>query len=251
MIGNRLSEIAEAAAERYLSVIFALRGAYDTALNAIDPLAPAINRQLHSTAFRVARAHLESEDAFAQEAVWEIAAQSVADALRDLGLGHVAQDVPEALSDHLSAVYEHVRSEIAVQLERDASAITQKHRKLGLQVKTYAAANGWSEAATLVHLRLAERTLKFYFRDRQGRKWPSQKYVRTVWRHALLALYNEVYLFTLAERGQTRAVVWHPDPNSRYAGEVIALDDEPSLPSYEDIKEDAFHPNSDAVLRAA
>lgn len=250
MITKRLSEIAEGAGERYLTVIFALRGSYDRALSANSPLAPQTNKLLSRDVFNISRMHLESEEKWLEELVWEVASQAITDALQALDLGNSSPDGMDALSDHLSAIWEHLRSEIAVQLERDASAIVQKHRKLGLQVKTQANATGWSESATLIHLRMSDRALKFYFQDRAGRKWPSQKYVRTVYRGTLLALYNEVYLFTLAERGQRRAMIWHSDPNHRYAGTLIALDDDPKLTTYESIKEDAFHPNSDAVVRA-
>lgn len=120
-----------------------------------------------------------------------------------------------------------------------------------LQASLHAASSGSKRQNSLIYLRAKEKgDPKFYFVDRINRRWPSQKYIRSIWRHHLLTAYNETYLFTLAEYGETTARVVHLDPNHRVHGLVLAIADEGNLLRYEDVRDEIFHPNADAIVTA-
>lgn len=244
---ERFSAVAQAAADRYLEMIYAFRAAYDGAVARHDALTPRAAEVLTGELYRIGRVHVATETQIIEREL----AQTVSDALRDVTSALAVtdtDDIEKAVSDALSASHEHLRREVSAQVERDITTTIKRYRDLGLAVEIETRASGWQRSAVIARRRLAQPTLRHYFKDRSGRRWPSQRFIRSAWRHAMLDLYNEVVMHELATRGETEAIVWHPDRNARAFGQIVSLTGEGV--AYEDIRDDVFHPNSDAILAA-
>jgi hypothetical protein len=84
----------------------------------------------------------------------------------------------------------------------------------------------------------------FMFYDRLGRQTPSARFVRGLWRMTLISAHNETVLEHIIAAGQSRAAVLHDVK----ATEIITIYDDPVLRSYVDVREELFHPNSNAYL---
>lgn len=245
MIVNEISALAEKAADRYLNVIFGFRGAYSKAISQQDPTTAKVLSEFSANLYDIARTYLNSEEDVINSVTAEIALLSASDALSAVGATESANDIVDALSAYLNAFKDYIRSEIAVQLERDIAAVRKKLRSIGLQAEILSGSTGISRKAAIIQLKLTDSgEFRFYFTDRQNRKWPSQKYVRTIWRQHLLSVYNEVYLYVLSKYGRKTAMVKHMDANSK--SHMVTF----NIVEYEAIKDEYFHPNANAVVSA-
>jgi len=240
---NIFSEHAEKAAERYLSVIFGLRGTYSRSFGYEDPTTPKAMKDFKENSYSVARTYLETETRIIKDMTEEIALWAITDALSALGATTPAEEYLTQLRDHLNGSGDYIRNEISIQLERDIASAAKKLKDLGL--RSYILQNRLriSKKASIVQLRLSDKgELRFYFVDRQNRKWPSQKFIRTIWRAHMLDIYNEVYLYVLASHGVDTFAVKHTDVASKVNGQIFDLEE------FEDIRDEIFHPNANAVV---
>ena len=118
-----------------------------------------------------------------------------------------------------------------------------------LQVTVASKSEGISLQTALAQYRIGNAAeLHFFFHDRRNQKWPSRKFIRAVWRHHLLTAFNEVTLLTLAEHGVTTARIEHINPKADSNGLLVAMNSSTELPTYAEIRNEIFHPNSDAIL---
>lgn len=242
-----LSEMGERASARYRTLILAFRGSYDAAVNLPDALSQAGINWLSGQLYAIAAVHLTSEhDILADESEW-VAWEAHRDASKHLGYD-VSSKLPDALSSALSASQTYIQREIATQLERDITQTLKHYRNLAMKVDMHHQATGGSRDKSLVSVKIGDEQPRHWFQDRAARRWPSQKFIRTLWRGTMHGLYNESYLYTLASFGETQAVIWHPDSSHKWYGEDIFLGDK--VPTYYEIRDDVFHPNSNAMPRA-
>ncbi len=241
---------ADLAAQRYLTTAGAFRGAFDSIVGSTS-LSALSRTNLRLALYDIARTYTESEAVLIADETERVASQSVADARKALGVVTDAPALSDALTEHLSGSGEHLRTEIAIQLERDIVTVEQRLQNMALRARLLRNATGISESAAAIKVRIGEKEdLKFFFRDRAGRRLPTQKYIRMLWRHHLLTTYNEVYLHEMAERGAETAYVVHIDPRHRWHGRKISLAADSDEPGYHDIADEVFHPNSEAIVSA-
>lgn len=248
MIQHEFSIAADAAAARYGTLVDGWRGLYAQTLNSPRFGTPRNLESLQNQAYELGRRFLEGEvrqiaTAFAgivREALRASFAQLSADA---------AQSEPEAVTDHSEAIADYLRTELAIQIERDIAFLRQSLQRVQLQVSLAARSQGIQpRAALLAYQMTSGGELTFFFHDRRNQKWPSRRFVRTLWRHNLLTLYNETVLLVLAEHGDTIALVEHANPDAEAHGMQIAMGSNSALPVYTDIRNEIFHPNSDAII---
>jgi hypothetical protein len=239
---------AEAASARYELLVGSWRAIYSHALN--GPTFGSVQQQaeVSSEAFRLARQFLQAELDHITRAFADIALEAQGVTQKQLDVT-VADTLSEAAQTHLSDAESYLFSELSVQVERDVNMLLEALKRAALQVRLSAKARGISPKAALIEYLLSSSLeLQFFFHDRGNQKWPSRKFVRSVWRHALLSAYNEVVLLTLADHRIDRAFVLHTDPASQFHGLEISVSTNSALPTYSEVRNEIFHPNSNAIL---
>lgn len=241
MLVGFLHQHAEEAAARYGTLLTAFRGLFASASS--DVWSMSRRRQVVDQAYAIGRDYLNDEIARIDDATFEIALRAREIAGNSLGASLTRPEHDPALSEHLSAFAGYLRDEIAAQVERDVVTLKRELQRIALETDRDARLRGISQENALARRRAGGIDPQFHFRDRGGRRLKSQKHIRTIWRHHLLTTYNEVMLFTLAEFGRRQARIEHPDPKHRYAGITFEIGDE-----YLALRDEVFHPNSEAVV---
>jgi hypothetical protein len=240
---------AEQAAQRYLVLVTALRGIHARAVTSPDLGSAKLANAIARDAYEVGRSFASGEEAIIAERTAATARNSRRETLLAIGATGTAETLPGRTSELLTSSQSELHSEIVVQIERDVTFLKRALRSAAMEVEIAAQAQGIARRAAQIQRQLrTPGELRFHFQDRTGRRWPSQKFVRVVWRQHLLDVHNQVVMATLAEHGLDRAMIRHPDPRHRYAGQVIGLVPGLGLPTYAEIREEAFHPNAEAVL---
>lgn len=251
MIQNTLNTEASAAADRYVLLVNGWRGVYSAAFHSSDVSAPRTISEAERQGYGLARTYLAGERAAIASATENIAANARRDALTHLGLGSSAT-LSERTSELLGASQSYLDTELAVQIERDVAFMKQTLRQAALAIHLEASTRGIPLKTAMVQYRISNSgELRFHFKDRQNRKWPSQKFVRSAWRQHLLGTYNDTYIATAAEHGNSLFQVEHPDAGHSAAGLQFTILNNTALPHYSEIKDKVFHPNSEALVRVA
>lgn len=244
----RMTSEAEAAAQRYGTLVESWRSLYQRALDAHDFGMPRVIARVEREAYELAHRFLADETAHIERATGQIALDAQGATFAELSVTD-ADEFTEAVSDHLSEAESYLNRELAIQIERDIAFLKLSLRRAMLQVSIAARAQRIATRTALIQYRIGNaQELHFFFHDRGNQKWPSRKFVRAVWRHHLLAVYNEVVLLTLSDHGLEEAEVRHLNPKSDVHLMRIAMGAGTSLPTYAEIRNEVFHPNADAIL---
>lgn len=248
MIFNRLTQEAESAAVRYGLLTESWRSIFHSALNASDFGSPAVVDRAIEEAYAIASDYLAEERQFMARIVADIATEARQTTLLQIASVD-ASELSDRAGEHLRATQSYIESELIAQIHRDVALLRQQLQRVDLEVTIASTSRGISERAALIEYRIGNQAdLQFVFHDRHARKWASKKFVRAMWRHSLLSVYNEIVLITLAEHGLKRAQVVHQDPSAATHGMIIAMGSNAELPTYSEIRNEIFHPNANAVL---
>ena len=244
----RLSELADSAGDRYGQLLDTLRGMQMRLLE-IHGARHSFVAALGEEAYAIARSYLENESAHISQAIEEIASDARTDAGQQLQYREALEET-EALSELLSETERYLYNVIAIQIERDIATLREQGRQTLTQIRHSASLQNQSFRSALIQHRISNaRETEFFFYARNAAKWPSRRYIRTSWRHTLLSVYNETIIALLVEHGETAARIDHPDASYHAQGRVISLIDGAALPTYLEVRNELFHPNSDAILR--
>lgn len=247
-IRGRMTVEAEAASQRYDLLVRSWRSLYQQALNSSDFGSAQSFTRVENDAYRIARSFLDGEADQIHEAMLEIASEAQTATLKQMSVSG-ALELSDAALVHLNDAEQYLHGEIATQIERDVMFLMQSLRKSALQVRLSSQSRRVPVRQALMEYKISTSTeLQFFFHDRGNQKWPSRKYVRAVWRHNLLHLYNEIVLLTLADHGIDKAVVSHMDPKSEFHGLEVSIATNSALPTYSEIRNEVFHPNSNAIM---
>lgn len=248
IVQHEFNLAADAAAARYGVLVDGWRGLYAQALNS-PRFGTAQNLEaLQNLAYEMGRRFLADEINQIAMAFAGIVREALRASFTQLS-ADAAQSEPEAVTDHSEALADYLRTELAIQIERDIAFLRQSLQRVQLQVAIAARSQGIQPRAALMAYRMTSGgELTFFFHDRRNQKWPSRRFVRTVWRHSLLTLYNETVLLVLAEHGDTIVMVEHINPDAEAHGMQIAMGSNSALPVYADIRNEIFHPNADAII---
>ncbi len=239
---------AEAAAVRYGTVVDAWRMIYQREMDVSDFGSSRQMNRVVEQAYTIGRQFLDTETLEIEKSSESIVREALRATSADLATPF-ADEMSEAVSDHLRDAENYLQHELTVQIERDIAFLQQSLRKAALQVSIGARAQNVPIRVALMQYRIGNTSeLHFFFHDRRNQKWPSRKFVRAVWRHHLLSLYNETVLMTLADYGQDMAIVIHANPDADSHGLVISMSSGTALPTYLEIRNEIFHPNSDAIV---
>lgn len=244
----RLTEEAEAGAARYGLLTEAWRGLFASAITSSDFGAPVTSTRAIEKAYAIASDFLREERIRIAQATEEIATRARQRALSDIS-SIDAEDLTDAALEHLSETQRYMSDELVAQVHRDIALLRQTLQRVALEVGLASRSRGISHLSALVEYRIGNAAdLQFMFHDRQARKWTSKKFVRAVWRHTLLSVYNESILMTAADHGLTRVRVEHEDAGAQSHGIIVALGSNSEFPTYSEVRNEIFHPNANAVL---
>lgn len=248
MMLARLTEEAEAGAARYSLVTEAWRGLFASAIAGSDFGSPSASTRVIEEAYAIASDFLTEERRRIADACKEIAVEARQRALSAIS-SIDAEMLTDAALEHLSETQRYMSDELVAQVHRDIALLRSTLQRVSLEVAIASRSRGISKTTALMEYRIGNAAdLQFVFHDRQSRKWSSKKFVRAVWRHTLLAVYNESILMTAADHGLTRVRVEHENADAESHGMIIALGSNSEFPTYSEIRNEVFHPNANAVL---
>lgn len=248
MISNLLSHHANEAAARYGRLIDSWQSHFNTSLNDDD-----FGTSTHVARFIervVGEAHLfmEDEALIAKSVFTEIAKEAHHATLRDLSITP-PDELPERVSDLMSASFDYYLAQLSAQLMRDVATIRNAAQRVALETFASSRSRGISQRSAMIEYRIGSHAvLEFFFHDRAGRKWSSRKLVRSIYRHTLLSTYNESVMLTLVDNNLRRARVVHEDVNAQFHNMIISFGANSEAPIYSEIRDTVFHPNSNAIL---
>jgi hypothetical protein len=247
----RLSMDADEAAKRYQTLTEAWRSLYNAAMDRQNSGFPAAIESLRSQAYDIASSFLETERELIAARAEEIVREALTATQRDLSLDD-ALDVSDEVGELLNESQRYLAQEIAIQIERDIAHLIRSYQKVALQIRLSAQSRAISVRTAAIEHRMGNLgELQFYFHDRLSRKWSSNKFIRAVWRMTMLSIYNETVLLTLSDYGRQLAYIEHLDVKSPAHGVVLSMSSTSSYPTYTEIRDEYFHPNSDAIIVGA
>mgnify|MGYP001298923751 CR=1 FL=1 len=236
------------ASDRYVAFLNNLRGQLWTALRK-DPTDMRSRDALFRDVHALAVTFLDQERPTLHQAVEEVAQDALQRVALDLGVS-VSQKLQNAfLTDYRDNIAHFLLQEFMTQLDRDIHQVMRKYEELGLQVFMERQTSATPEEAHFRVLMNANESMSFYFRDRSSRKLNSQKYIRTVVRHALVTVWTQLYAMEATSYSASHLTVEHPD-KAKYDGLKLGFVDSQGLPTLMDVKDEIFHPQTKAYLKA-
>lgn len=243
------TQMAAQAVDRYAGLLFMLRSQSDNVFRR-----GATDETLRNEALRVAqgaaRSFLGTEQANINEDTADVARRAYSDALEDLGLPSAT--IEERFAEFISSSAYYVTRMIAAQAERDVMTMAQHIQSTALRVDLYIRSGRHSPSSAAAQVMIEDNQAPaFRFVDRSGRKFKTSKHIRDMYRQHLLNTYNEVYMDVVGSRGRDEVVIDHPNPEYKWYGEKISIVSgglNADLPLYYDIRDEVFHPSSDAVV---
>lgn len=241
MIGDRFTAAAERAAHRYSVFLMGLEGLYARHAATDQPGSALTRQRLAAQAYGLAETFLSQEISEIDRAVTQE---------RDFAFHAtvLAQTPPsDAIREHTQAIAADLEHNLRTQLERDIGAVAKALRSIELRAILIQTSRNIPRLVALDMVRQSgDAGVQFHYTDRAQRKWSSTKLVRTLYRHAFVLTWNETALLAMADWGFLGAVIQHPDASHGESGTVISLAEDLQGVSWEQVREDVFHPNSNA-----
>lgn len=245
----RLTEMAAAAVERYGNFLTVLRSQSETVFRR-GPTEEELRNEALSVAQGAARSFLGLEQAQINEDTTEVARTAFKRALSDLGLPDATLE--DRFADFVFSSAYFISRIIAAQAERDIMTMAQHIQTTAQRIDLYVRSGRHSPASAAAQVMIEDNQMPaFRFIDRMGRKFKASKHIRNIYRMHLLHVYNEVYMDVVATYGRDSVRVDHPNPDYKWFGEELAIvtgGSNPDLPLYYDVKDEIFHPSSEAVV---
>jgi hypothetical protein len=249
MIPTLLTQKADQASFRYGLFVESLRSLFQQSLASSRFGTPALVNEVYAEAIQLGLDFNAIEAEHFEADMNEIALQARTATLNEIE-SIDTHELTDAALEHLSESLDYLRSELLAQSSRDIATLRKGLQRVALEVNISARSHGRPQRSALMEYLVGNKAgIEFFFHDRASRKWESKTFVRSIWRHTLLSVYNEVVLFTLADHGITRAAVEHVSPGAEWRDFVIALSSGSELPTYSEIRDKIFHPNAYAYLR--
>lgn len=226
--------MADKAATRYTYLLNEIRSVYTSCVFDVVEKRLSVQKVKDSVSL-MGDEYIEQEVLLILEDMNYIGSLAYSTTLNEMGITRDTP-LPENIKLHIEETSRHLLEEVDIQMSRDTiSMITALRRSLVFSRKFRSK---------------AEKDFEFQFIDRKNRKYPSVKYVRTLYRHNLQTIYNDVVMLTLKSYGITIAEVRHQDPKSKKNYIQVSLDDNENYVLYEDARDVIFHPNSGSFLVA-
>lgn len=234
---TRYTEVSAQASERYQAVLTTFRGMLFAYLN--ESFSASRASELRSNAVDIGKMFFRSEQAIIEEELHRTALDALWTVEDQIGVQR-SKEVSDTFSAFLTQHMDYLESELRAQLSRDVEMLVRRFREVALEKHLGAAARLDVGGVS-----------RFHFRDRVGRLYPSQKFVRSVWRHSLVMVGAEFFALEAADRGYSEIEVVSQDKSSRWTGLKIGLSDASPEPSFSDVRDEVFHPQTQITLKVA
>jgi hypothetical protein len=242
-----LTEMAERSVQRYDGFLASLRGEADLLFRR-GAVAEALRDEIFYRSLELARGFSAREQAELNDDAQKIAIAAHERALSDLGAR--SETIADRFAEFIFSAALYSARLIAAQAERDVMNLSQHVSTNSMRVDLYVRSGRHtpSSAAAAVMLEDSEAPA-FNFIDRVGRRYKSTKHIRDIYRASLLNIYNEVYMDVAVSAGHDSIFVQHPDPSFKWHGaELLVVSGAEGLPLYYDVKDEIFHPSSNATV---
>jgi len=249
LINNLFTERAAASVRRYGAFLEALRN-QATAIMLSNPLAHSERQRARNSAYDAAKQFTGWEHTELTEDAQNVATSAYQQARDDLGLPRV-DGIDARFEEFLFESANYAARLIAAQVDRDVVSMSQHILRQAQRIDLYVRGGTHTPVSAAAQIVMDDQQVPmFRFQDRLGRKFKSRKHIRDIYRAHLLNLYNEVYMDVIAEHGRSTAFITHPDPNYKWFGKEVAITPEApgNLPLIYDIRDEVFHPSSNATL---
>jgi hypothetical protein len=235
------------AATRYAGFGVELNALYVRALTHPDGITPA----LIGTFTDEVRQHLYKMLATEEDLITtqlNAIAENALTALQAQGVTTSSEDMRMRVLAHVSASQAYLASEIFTQALRDINFVVYTLNTAGMTVNTRRQLRGGKAREQAIALLLERPHLSFFFSNRAGHQIPVAHHMRLLWRQTMLSVHNETVLHALANTGRDRAAILiNGDNGLEQTGEIALLPGH-DLPTYLDVRNDLFHPNSRSFL---
>lgn len=243
---------AEAARERHLVFIASLTGEAQRAMVGHHAFTAIGARDLKSALVEIGWSYVENEAWRLGDIFSALSERAQKRAQSHLGLSDAVKHedaLSELLKDPEDASASFLKGEIVAQVNRDVNQVVRSYRDASLRVLMKVDLGAETRDTAKVQVMIDEMNAKrrLWFRDRAGRRIPSQKHIRRLWRHVMRDHWVAAYMATLAGYGEKDALIWHVDPSHRAFGQVMRIgESDYGLDDYEEV----FHPNARALPAA-
>lgn len=246
MIAPFLDDHATRAGERYVNFLLSLRSVLNASLK-VNVRDARVFNDIRAGAAEVADTFIDGELDHLEGALNNARRIAVERARREMLTGAPAKEVE--LQDYAEELFRWFEDELRAQVARDTNVLVQKRRELAIAATTNSWGRGRSVDLAFANLIAQGREkVDFYFTDRSGRRYPSQKFYRQLVRHALLTYATETFVLEASSMGAETVFIDHPEKNNSYAGTRLTLVGDPNMLSLADVQDEAFHPNSIAFV---
>jgi hypothetical protein len=230
--------------QRYQNFLDILRSQVDAVMRS-NPIDVVAREQAIANGYEAAASYASMEHARLNEHMMDCAYDAYQTACEDCGLTD-----PSGLEEQHGFIFEvaaYAVRTIEMQSQRDVITMAQQIRDNGLRVDfNMRAGMSLPEATASVLVENATNPV-FKFSDRLGRTYKSSKLIRDTARQNLIHAYNEIYMNTAFEAGHDTVQVTHPDPNYKWFGhEISIVSNDAGIPTYHEVRDEIFHPSSDA-----
>lgn len=242
---TELTAIADKVVGLYKSYQFALSGLFSRIVDGLAPTYPKAREQFAIDSQAILASVLNGIKPTIDEAVQ----RCMNTALRDANLPLPA-DRLKTLTDLIDEARAELISNIVNAMMKDAQAPLKKLRELAMNVDHIMNTNGiaYSTAIQIAETNMSL-DLQFGQQDRAGRTWGSQKFIHNMVRQMMVRTYVETYLYAMTVANIDVARLIHDDSEHEFAGDLFSISGAtPKMPTYLEIRDTVFHPNSNFMV---
>lgn len=227
------------AVQQYLTMLSAIQGVFANALDSHDPTTPKARTELRTELVHCVNAAAIGIFDSIQRDVLQASDMAIQEIGTRMGVV-MSEDGKSSLMDHIGEIADSTCFSVALCAKRDAETASATLRKVSMEVELMRL-SGKSKVGALIQSKFgAVRNLSFFQPDRLGRKSSSADFVARLIQHSVVLAGVESKLFYLSKLGRDLAVTTGSDKPMVFS----ITGSTPGYPSYEEIRDSLFHPNS-------
>jgi hypothetical protein len=241
-----LDRMADEVTAQYAAFLDSVTASLARTLDGPNPEAPATRREFENSLLRPQNAFYSAFNAKVPADEQEL----MDDALKRTG-ARLSASERETLNSLVAEMRQELHYSIYAMMVRDGGIARRVLTRFAFEVDGKLL-QGMSRIGAIITSRPGKvASLKFEQVDRANRRWKSSQWVRTVTRSHLLQVHIETALYGIQKRGGDLAVVTHESVTHQHSGLVFAITGkEEQYPTYSDIRDEVWHPNSRAFVAA-
>ena len=143
-----------------------------------------------------------------------------------------------------------VKKEVLTQLTRDSVFGVLKLKQYAFTFNTLKETTNFNTLSADTSAKQTVGEIKFVYTDRLGRKFKSEKFIRTLLGLHFRVVSNESYIKTATMNGIRIFKVVSDDPDAKYNDLLFSVGKKTEHKDFYEINETVFHPNSSYYIKA-